>query len=198
MQIAAASPFALYPRPAGERSAVAGASGPEAVAARGSGMSAGQSQETGTPDTRQEARSTGQGQETSQSPEERQVLQQLQARDREVRAHELAHVAAGAGLVRSGAAFSYQRGPDGRFYAVGGEVGIDTSAVPGDPVATQRKAEQIQRAALAPAQPSGQDRAVAAQAARMAMEARLQQALETAAPEEQSDNAATPQIDLYA
>jgi hypothetical protein len=32
----------------------------------------------------------------------------------------------------------------------------------------------------------------------MAMEARLQQALETAAPEEQGDNAATPQIDLYA
>jgi hypothetical protein len=195
MQISATSPFALYPRPAGERPAVAGDAGPEA--ARGSGTPAGQSQETRTPDARQEARPLGQQQE-AQSPEERQALQQLQARDREVRAHELAHVAAGAGLVRGGAAFSYQRGPDGRYYAVGGEVGIDTSAVPGDPVATQRKAEQILRAALAPAQPSGQDRAVAAQAARMAMEARLQQALETAAPEEQGGDAATPQIDLYA
>jgi hypothetical protein len=97
--------------------------------------------------------------------------------------------------VRSGASFSYQRGPDGRFYAVGGEVSIDTSPVPGDPQATASKAEQIQRAALAPAQPSGQDRAVAAQAARMAMEARLQQALEASAPE---DRPAALPPDLYA
>jgi hypothetical protein len=134
------------------------------------------------------------GQQTTPSPADHQILQQLQARDREVRAHELAHVATGAGLV-SGASFSYQRGPDGRFYAVGGEVSIDTSPVPGDPQATASKAEQIQRAALAPAQPSGQDRAVAAQAARMAMEARLQQALEASAPE---DRPATLPPDLYA
>lgn len=184
MDISAVSRFAVYAPPAGERRGVAGASDA--------------AQEAGTPAAGAAAPAAASGQQQAQSPEERQVVQQLQARDREVRAHELAHVAAGAGLVRSGASFSYQRGPDGRFYAVGGEVGIDTSTVPGDPVATQRKAEQIQRAALAPAQPSGQDRAVAAQAARMAMEARLQQALETAAPGEQGDNAATPQIDIYA
>lgn len=137
--------------------------------------------------------------ETGLSTEDERMLQELQARDREVRAHEMAHVAAGSGLVRSGASFSYQRGPDGKFYATGGEVSIDTSAVPGDALATQRKAEQIQRAALAPAQPSGQDRAVAAQAARMAMEARLQQALEEMAD---NDSGARPdrppQLDFYA
>lgn len=105
--------------------------------------------------------------------EERRALEQLKARDREVRAHEQAHLAAAGGLVRGGMAFSFQRGPDGQLYAIGGEVNIDTAPVVGDPQATLLKAEQIRRAALAPAQPSGQDRAVAAQAAQMAAEARL-------------------------
>jgi hypothetical protein len=48
--------------------------------------------------------------------------------------------------------------PDGCDYALGGEVAIDTSAIAGDPEATLRKMEQIRRAALAPANPSGQDR----------------------------------------
>ena len=83
-------------------------------------------------------------------------------------------MAAAAGLVRGGMSFSYQTGPDGRRYAVGGEVSIDSSPVADDPQATLDKARQIQAAALAPAEPSSQDRAVAAQAARMAMEARVE------------------------
>jgi len=59
-------------------------------------------------------------------------------------------------------------------YAVGGEVSIDTSKVSGDPVATLQKAQQIQAAALAPVQPSSQDRNVAARAAQMAVEARAE------------------------
>jgi hypothetical protein len=137
--------------------------------------------------------------EEQSSPDEQQELRQLQERDREVRAHEMAHIAAGAGLVRSGASFTYQRGADGRFYATGGEVSIDIAPVAGDPDATLRKAEQIQRAALAPAQPSGQDRSVAAQAAQMAMQARLEQALAMA----EEDGAAAgeneaPALSLYA
>lgn len=108
------------------------------------------------------------------SPEQQREVQQLQNRDREVKAHEAAHMAAAAGLVRGGMSFSYQTGPDGRRYAVGGEVSIDSSAVAGDPQATIEKARQIQAAALAPAEPSGQDRAVAASAARMAAEARVE------------------------
>lgn len=95
----------------------------------------------------------------------------LQARDAEVKAHEQAHMAAGAGIVTGGASYSYQRGPDGRAYAVGGEVSIDASPVKGNPQATITKAMRIQAAALAPADPSGQDRAVAAQAATMAAQA---------------------------
>ena len=55
-------------------------------------------------------------------------VQELKARDREVRAHEAAHLAA-AGSLATGVSFTYQRGPDGVQYAVGGEVGIDTSPV---------------------------------------------------------------------
>jgi hypothetical protein len=58
-------------------------------------------------------------------------VEALQKRDREVRAHEMAHVAAGAGVVTSGASYSFETGPDGRRYAVGGEVGINVS--PGVP-----------------------------------------------------------------
>ncbi len=56
----------------------------------------------------------------------------------------------------------------------GGEVSIDSSPVPGDPEATARKAQTIKRAALAPREPSGQDRQVAAQAAQLEAQARQQ------------------------
>lgn len=108
------------------------------------------------------------------TPDERAQVEKLQARDREVRTHEAAHAAAGAGLA-GGASFTYQRGPDGVNYAIGGEVRIDAS--PGrTPEETIAKARQVQAAALAPAQPSGQDRAVAAEAATMEQEARAEAA----------------------
>ena len=61
--------------------------------------------------------------------------------------------------------FEYETGPDNQRYAVAGEVPIDASAVPGDPAATIDKMAVVKAAALAPAKPSAQDRAVAAQAA---------------------------------
>ena len=101
------------------------------------------------------------------------IVSELKARDRVVRTHEMAHMAAGAGLVTRGASYTYQSGPDGQRYAVGGEVGIDTS--PGrTPEETLLKAERIRAAALAPAEPSGQDRQVAAAAAKMASQARME------------------------
>ncbi len=99
------------------------------------------------------------------SDEEKRQVAELARRDREVRAHEAAHMAAGGGYVRGGASFSYQSGPDGKRYAVGGEVSIDTSPVKGNPAATVRKMQAVRSAALAPANPSGQDRSVAAAAA---------------------------------
>ena len=110
--------------------------------------------------------------ESELNTEEKRELEQLKARDRDVRAHEAAHKAAAGNLARGGAQFEFQNGPDGRRYAVGGEVSIDTAKVSGDPQATIHKAQTIRRAANAPAQPSSQDRSVAAQASRMEAEAR--------------------------
>lgn len=92
------------------------------------------------------------------------VVRALQSRDSVVRAHEAAHIGAGGGVVTSGAQYSYQKGPDGREYAVGGEVGIDLSPVAGNPQATIAKMETVRAAALAPAEPSAQDLSVAAAA----------------------------------
>ena len=103
--------------------------------------------------------------------EELEQVQKLQARDREVRTHEQAHQSAAGSLSNGGASFEYQSGPDGKRYAVGGEVSIDTSKVANDPQATIAKARQIRSAALAPANPSGQDRQVAAQSVKMEAEA---------------------------
>lgn len=106
--------------------------------------------------------------------QEKQQIKELKARDRVVKAHEQAHIAAGQGVVKGGASYTYQRGPDGVLYAIGGEVQIDTSEVSGDPQATLEKAQKIRAAALAPAQPSSQDRLVAAKAAQMAIEAQAE------------------------
>ena len=104
---------------------------------------------------------------------EKQQVSQLKKRDMEVKAHEQAHMAAGGGIVQGGATYEYQRGPDGKQYAMGGEVKIDLSAEK-TPEATIRKMQQVRRAALAPAQPSGTDRSVAAQASQIEALARME------------------------
>ncbi len=139
---------------------------------------------TSTDDTalRDEAASPAraEGQEEKTSPRETQQLRQeqleiaeLASRDREVRAHEQAHAAVG-GAYAGAPTYTYSRGPDGKRYAIGGEVSIDSSPSPNDPEATLRKMELVQRAALAPAEPSAQDRRVAAQAAAQATQARAE------------------------
>jgi hypothetical protein len=104
--------------------------------------------------------------------EEQEQVNELKDRDREVRAHEQAHLAAAGGYARGGPSYEYQRGPDGQRYAVGGHVNIDTAPVPNDPEATIRKAQTVRNAANAPAEPSSQDRSVAAQASRLESQAR--------------------------
>lgn len=101
---------------------------------------------------------------------ELQQIRELKQRDQEVRAHEQAHASTGGSYAGS-ANFTYQQGPDGVRYAVGGEVPVDVSKVANDPAATLTKMEQVQRAALAPAEPSSQDRQVAAQAGQIAAQA---------------------------
>jgi hypothetical protein len=130
----------------------------------------------------------GARQESELSAEEKKQLEELKTRDREVRAHEAAHKAAAGSLARGAASFEFEKGPDGRRYAVGGEVSIDTSKVSGDPQATISKAQTIRAAANAPAQPSGQDRAVAAQATQMEAEARQELAEERRAESSATNN----------
>jgi len=108
------------------------------------------------------------------SEDAQREVTQLRDRDREVRAHEQAHLAAAGPYATGGPSYQYSTGPDGQRYAVGGEVGIDTSPIPDDPEATIRKAQVIRAAASAPADPSGQDRQVAAAAAKMEAEATQQ------------------------
>ena len=105
------------------------------------------------------------------SEADQQVADQLQSRDREVRAHEAAHQAAGGGAV-GGASYSYQQGPDGKQYAIGGEVPVDLSSGGGSPEATIAKMARVRAAATAPAEPSGQDFAVAAAASSIEAAAR--------------------------
>jgi hypothetical protein len=119
--------------------------------------------------------------------EEKKVVQELRARDQEVRAHESAHKAAAGGYATGGPTYTYQTGPDGKRYAIGGEVQIDTSEIPNDPEATIRKAQVIRRAALAPAEPSGQDQKVASQA--RAIENRARQEIAKERREETQEKA---------
>jgi len=101
---------------------------------------------------------------------EARELAKLAERDRTVRTHEAAHAAVG-GPYAGSPTLTYTSGPDGRSYAVGGEVSIDMSPVAGDPQATLEKAQTVRAAALAPAQPSAQDMRVAARAMQMAARA---------------------------
>lgn len=94
------------------------------------------------------------------SDEAQAVVAEMAARDREVRAHEQAHARVG-GQYAGQPTYSYQKGPDGKQYAIGGAVQIDVSPIADDPDATISKMEVVKSAALAPAEPSSADRQVA-------------------------------------
>ena len=103
---------------------------------------------------------------------EEQLVSELQARDSEVRAHEAAHMTAGGGMTGA-ASYTYQQGPDGKMYAIGGEVSISmkSGSTPEETIANARK---IVAAAMAPSNPSPQDNAVASSAKVMEMKATQQ------------------------
>lgn len=101
-----------------------------------------------------------------------QQVRELQSIDRNVKAHEAAHQAAGGGLAGA-ASFSYTRGPDNQMYATAGEVPIrmQKGRTPEETIANAR---QVVVAAMAPADPSPQDYKVAANALKMEFEARAE------------------------
>ncbi len=124
--------------------------------------------------------------ENAQAEEEAKQIKELKARDTEVRIHEQAHASVGGSYAGS-PSFEYQRGPDGRNYAVGGEVMIDVSEVPGDPKATIAKMTQVRAAALAPAEPSGADRSIAADATQKLAAAQTELAASALKSEDESE-----------
>lgn len=142
-----------------------------------------------------DASSAGTAERPSDNPgglteEELQQVENLAERDREVRQHEQGHVAVG-GPYAGAPAFEYKRGPDGKSYAVSGEVPIDVAPVAGNPEATLRKMQTVKAAALAPAEPSPQDRSVAALATQQILQAQAElsaQAAREATAESDSDS----------
>jgi hypothetical protein len=102
--------------------------------------------------------------------EQKLIITELKQRDQEVRAHEAAHASVGGSLA-SAPSYTFERGPDGKKYAVAGEVSIDISPVNGDPRATIAKMQKVHSAALAPAEPSSQDISVASTASQLILKA---------------------------
>ena len=123
--------------------------------------------------------------------EQKQVLE-LKQRDQEVRAHEQAHKNV-AGPYAGAISYDTVTGPDGQQYAIGGSVQIDTSPIPNNPRATIQKLEVVIRAALAPADPSPEDFAVARSAQSGLQQARNElRQQEEAEREEARDSDPTP------
>ena len=104
--------------------------------------------------------------------DEKRLVKDLSSRDNEVKAHEAAHQASGGGMTGA-ASYTYQQGPDGKMYAIGGEVSI-ASPSGSTPEETIKNARQIAAAAMAAGNPSPQDFSVASSARVMEMKAQQQ------------------------
>lgn len=133
------------------------------------------------------------------SPSELELVKKLQARDLQVRTHEAAHLAVAGSLAIGGASFTYQKAPDGKQYAIGGEVRIDTSEEQ-KPQMTAKKMRQVKAAALAPSDPSAQDLQVAATASMLEMKALMQIAKEKSeqAKKQYTKNSTSHQFEISA
>ncbi|WP_457644251.1 putative metalloprotease CJM1_0395 family protein [Persephonella sp.] len=103
---------------------------------------------------------------------QQQIINQLKITEQKVKAHEMAHKIAGGDLTGP-VQYKYTKGPDGKLYITGGEVPIRIKEGK-TPEETIQIAQKIKKAALAPANPSPQDRAVAAKASILEMKARME------------------------
>lgn len=138
--------------------------------------SAGQDPQEKNQDSQQDDNQQANAEDSQESIELAQdaaIIQELKARDQEVRTHEQAHASVG-GVHTGSPSYEFEIGPDGNKYAVAGEVSADLSPVAGDPQATITKMEQVHAAALAPAEPSSQDIKVAAQASQLIAQAQVE------------------------
>lgn len=98
------------------------------------------------------------------------VLEKFKAMDSQVKSHEQLH--ASLANTTTPIQYNYQMGPDGKMYATGGSVRLDTS-LPNDPEAATNKLDQIKKSASsAGSDMSGADATIAIQA--NLMKARLE------------------------
>ena len=150
--------------------------------------------ESENPETSEQETETVEKQESEQEEQileqEQSQIKELKARDTEVRIHEQAHAAVG-GQHAGSPSYGYERGPDGANYAVSGEVQIDVSEIPNDPQATIDKMQTVRAAALAPAEPSGADRSIAADATQKLAAAQA----ELVQPEKEDDEDAKSKLE---
>ena len=107
-------------------------------------------------------------------PKLQEEILKLQQVDTHVRNHEAAHKAAGGELAGS-ESYTYKIGPDGKKYAVAGEVPIAIKKGK-TPEETIENMEKVKAAALAPSDPSPQDLKVAATAEKIEQQARMEEA----------------------
>jgi hypothetical protein len=142
--------------------------------------------EANNPETPESDESSESGETLSE--EEKQEVQELKQRDREVKTHEQAHAGALGAYKSGGPNYEYTSGPDGKRYATSGSVGVDLSPE-STPEATIRKMQTIRSASLAPAEPSGADRQVAAKASQIESGARKE--LQSEGPDAAGDTSGT-------
>ena len=107
------------------------------------------------------------------SAAERAQIAEMLQRDGQVRQEEKAHAAI-AGSAAGAIQYDYQRGPDGRMYAVGGSVPISAENPSGDPAEQRRLAAKVAAAAMAAINPSAADYAAANTAYRAASDVMTQ------------------------
>jgi len=88
------------------------------------------------------------------------VLEKFKQSDANIKSHEQIH--ASIGHTTAPISYTYQKGPDGKIYAVGGHVKLDTS-IPNDPKAAAFKLDILQKAASAPIDSSAADNNIASQ-----------------------------------
>ncbi|MFT5812522.1 MAG: hypothetical protein ACI9VT_000257 [Psychroserpens sp.] len=142
--------------------------------AKNSDQEANQQNSDGSVESKKGQETSGRSQQSStEASAEKEIIRNLESRDKEVRNHERAHASVG-GAHTGDPTYTYETGPDGKKYAVEGEVSVDLTPIAGDPKETIAKMNKVQAAALAPANPSSEDIRVAAAASGIILEAKAE------------------------
>lgn len=140
------------------------------ISAEGKALATSDGQDQNEKTEKEPAAQTATAKQNQQEWRIHQEVAKLQRTDLDIRTHEQAHMSAG-GAFAGVASYIYIKGPDGKDYISGGEVPIQAPEGK-TPEETVKNMEIVKRAALAPADPSGQDLAVAAAAMQIESRAR--------------------------